>query len=629
MAVKKVDVTVLHGGHVVRTSYARTVRLMPDGYAGIMYDGGVYPLYQGDLINLEDEPLDQDACPQLCRDGADIRYADQPDPGTTYPEHLGIDDWHLESNRFGHYLVFDGSEEAARRLAVAVEESGLEVRRIDESERAADDGQFYDWFIRLGFDGTRDECLRRVEALFVDADPGLFEDAAGALDQKSEFDPDDAQKLAEAVVEFAAGAVDIEEAVELIESFGTGPVGSGYLAWRYAEMSTRPTYPPDGSIVGRLALMASIIRDDKQLLARLETGHGRFLESPHLTRRAIETEFDKIDFEASWWSTDDALRRARSSLAFLRNAIMLAFGSDDPSAMLLPKVPHLTPPDVSRLPHVPPHVTASVTALTRMIGLLIDLFERDADDLARLRRNGRAELYGLARGHFDYLEPLADNTADHSDREFGEQLGFVVLPPGELIRNFVAELRSAGSYRGGVVDLARLQVLEELEDYLEGWRCRLYRGAFSSSGNDNHYVVLGITRPGASEEDAVAISPWSGQHATFVVRHQCGAQLPWRSVLSRTKREAKKLGARRLVFTSKASHRLNVYEAMVDKLVTLLECDPADFDGCELYFDYKTRCYQLREPEDPTSFVAYNDEDADVPGASTSLIARIVRWFKE
>lgn len=170
MASKKVDVAVYDGDRLVTKLAARPVRIMPDGYAGVVYNAAVYPLYTDDCINLADEPVDKDDCDRFVPAYKDTPYT--PEDGLSEGDddagHLGIEAWYLESNQFGHYLVFDASETAARRLVDAVESHGLGVRRWDESSRPADNGQFYDWFIRLGFTGSREECLRRLADLLVD-----------------------------------------------------------------------------------------------------------------------------------------------------------------------------------------------------------------------------------------------------------------------------------------------------------------------------------------------------------------------------------------------------------------------------------------------------------------------------
>lgn len=46
MASKKVDVAVHDGDRLVARLTARPVRLMPHGYAGVVYNGAVYHFYE-------------------------------------------------------------------------------------------------------------------------------------------------------------------------------------------------------------------------------------------------------------------------------------------------------------------------------------------------------------------------------------------------------------------------------------------------------------------------------------------------------------------------------------------------------------------------------------------------------
>ncbi len=51
-----------------------------------------------------------------------------------------ISRWYLESNRFGHYIVFDGSRADASHLVDRLKNAGIRVVRWDESVRSADNG---------------------------------------------------------------------------------------------------------------------------------------------------------------------------------------------------------------------------------------------------------------------------------------------------------------------------------------------------------------------------------------------------------------------------------------------------------------------------------------------------------
>jgi hypothetical protein len=233
----------------------------------------------------------------------------------------------------------------------------------------------------------------------------------------------------------------------------------------------------------------------------------------------------------------------------------------------------------------------------------------------------------LERGDFDFLADLAADQAVEPPRSQSGELPFVILPPGERIQSFIGDLRSSGYYRGGEVDLGRLNVLEALWDLLKDCSCTLYRGIFPSSGKANGYVVLAISYPETEGEDAVAISPWKGEHATFVVRYGCGAQMPWQTVLSRTKNEAKALGARRLVFTPNEDRGMDEYQAMREKILALLACEPDEFDSGTLYFDDFDDCYRVRAGDDSGAHSTRSSGTGPQQENSPSLIQRVLSWF--
>jgi hypothetical protein len=439
--------------------------------------------------------------------------------------------------------------------------------------------------------------------------------------------------MAGLVMDVSGGLHDIEEVIHRLVVFEQAPdTQSGYFAWRFREVTTRPGAPFNGSAYGRLQAISSIVKADKELIARLTAQHGRFLETrPHLAQQAMRAEFDKIDLDDTWWSSDGALRRARAGLTFLRHAAVLAFGMEDRGEQMLPLVRQLTPPATALIRDAPRNVIAAISNLGRMITFVEELFSKDDAELAGLHESGRAELLALERGDFDFLAELPSASSQAPRPLLAGDLPFVVLPPGELLQSFLGELRATGSYLGGTVDFERVRVLEHLGDYFQGRRCTVYRGAFPSSGKDNGYVVLGIARARSQDEDAVAVSPWKGEHATFVVRHGCGSKLPWPTVLSRTKKEAKQLGARRLQFRVKLNRGMDVYEAMLQKVVALLECEPHEFDNGEVYFDHEDGCYRVREPDDFLGYSVTSDESTS-PGAShdessPNVLQRIWNWF--
>lgn len=422
--------------------------------------------------------------------------------------------------------------------------------------------------------------------------------------------------LAAALEDLGTGQV--VEFLKMLDLDGTGE-HLGYFSWRYREAITRPGFAFDGSAQGRLQVLAAVVRDDKEMLGPLIRSHGRFLdEARAVSRRAIDAEVDRVDLDASWWSAEDALRRARASTTFLLHAVLLIFGDDECRDQLLDKVRQLAPPESKPWRSYPQQVIAAINNLDRVIGFVEQLLNENVDQFEERFVNGQDELLALERGDFDFIAELA-TAASGSARAVDSDLPFVVLPPGELIHSFIRELRTKGSYQGRQIDLRRVEVLKRLEDHFPEARCRNHRGAFSSSGRDNLYIVLSVAHPGGRAEDAVAISPCKGEHATFVVRQDCGSGLPWHVVLSRTKREAKLLGARRLLFTSKSGRGIDEYDAMLEKLVWLLESESEEFEPEGSPLDEEQQGYDKPLPRKTYS----NDEDS-----SPGLGGKILNWMR-
>ncbi|GAA3539374.1 hypothetical protein [Nocardioides daeguensis] len=166
MASAKATIRVLDHGAEVEAGVRRPIRLTPDGYAGVAYAGSVYPLRQGDVIDLGGASWELADCDRFLFAGADVPYA--PAAGEPAQTAGGFDvEWHLETNQYGHYVVFNASERVASALVSALEAAELSVQRWDVSHRPADDGNFYDWFARLRFKGSRDDALALVGAVIA------------------------------------------------------------------------------------------------------------------------------------------------------------------------------------------------------------------------------------------------------------------------------------------------------------------------------------------------------------------------------------------------------------------------------------------------------------------------------
>lgn len=166
MASAKVLVRVLDHGTEVESGVRRPIRLTPDGFAGVAYAGSVYPLRQGDLIDLGGSSWELADCDRFLFTGAEVPYA--PLAGEPLEKAIGFDvEWHLETNQYGHHVVFNTSERIASSLVSALEDADLSVQRWDVSHRPADDGNFYDWFARLRFKGSQAEALALVGAVIA------------------------------------------------------------------------------------------------------------------------------------------------------------------------------------------------------------------------------------------------------------------------------------------------------------------------------------------------------------------------------------------------------------------------------------------------------------------------------
>lgn len=166
MSSAQVSVTVYSRGKVVDGPFARPVRLTPDGRAGVVYGGEVYPLHTSNLVDLADPSYDKDVCDEFVQAGAKIPYAPKTTTGNrrlARSPKIVLESWNVEHNRYGNYLVFDADEVTAQATANLMAEVGLGVRSWDASWRPAADGKQYDWYIRLEFAGAEAEARQQIQ----------------------------------------------------------------------------------------------------------------------------------------------------------------------------------------------------------------------------------------------------------------------------------------------------------------------------------------------------------------------------------------------------------------------------------------------------------------------------------
>lgn len=169
MSSAKIDITVENEGEAIGYRENSPVRKMPDGTAGVVISGLVYPIYADHSVDLADEGISKTECPEFFRPGEELVYAS-----------FGESDlvWAFEQSRRGSYLAFDGDEAFAERLNQAFEAEGFS-RGYGESFRPAKDGYFYDYFIRI-LPHVDESDVRRVIDEVDASEPAAV--ASGVLD---------------------------------------------------------------------------------------------------------------------------------------------------------------------------------------------------------------------------------------------------------------------------------------------------------------------------------------------------------------------------------------------------------------------------------------------------------------
>lgn len=158
---KSIDVAVAQGTSFLRWARNRPARILPNGCVGAVYNGLVMPVYKKRFdslsIDINDNGCDPDGCP-FWTPTEPFRFSDDTDkPG----ESEGLT-WYIETNAFGHYVLFDGDEDTLNNVLGRFAARGVAVKRHGSSHRPADNGYHYGWFIRLEFDGAREEAEKLV-----------------------------------------------------------------------------------------------------------------------------------------------------------------------------------------------------------------------------------------------------------------------------------------------------------------------------------------------------------------------------------------------------------------------------------------------------------------------------------
>lgn len=374
--------------------------------------------------------------------------------------------------------------------------------------------------------------------------------------------------------------------------------GYGYLTWRYA--STRAARTESGLRPGHEDLMAlaNVIDNERRLLDALVRAHGSILTKPALAAAGLDKEFRQLTTSHGKGRTDaDELRRARATFEFLRCALILAIAGPDDGKRLWNILDAIKPPKGKDLTTASPQLQRARRRLTDFIANVERLLSTEKADLTKFFLRSRAHLVALQLKRYDFLRPFRDSAAVFvapKPRITGH-LAFEILPQGEQLRAFLGEIRTSKKYRGYTVDERRLTVLEDLQKHFGAAHCTWHRGVEAGGGIGSRYLVLAINTPGREGQDAVAISPLAGRHATYVVRREC-AEEDWAVLFAHPKFEARLRGARKLLFTSRSDDG-DPYQAMAAKVIKLLQCPAHEFrSATESYRQSRTNASPKTAP---------------------------------
>lgn len=297
---RKVTLLVRNAGQLVDGPLLdRPVRKLPSGVAGVVYLGAVYPLYAGDVIDLRDKPFDKQDCSGFVGAADTLRYQQPPPPSkrassaaTFIPKR-----WYVETNRFGHYLVFDGTQKQAADLAARLEGSPLGLIRWGESTRPADDGHHYDWFARLEASEPREHCLKQIAQFLQQPQPGVRPAAAA--------DPASGRLSTATSPPTVASSSDASRSVTLRAERAEAEVARLTVAGDARERAYRELLDRVEQVHLQLEPIAARVRDHEAVVAARDALHVELaVAQDALRRRAAEQE-------AASHAAQEAARRAQ------------------------------------------------------------------------------------------------------------------------------------------------------------------------------------------------------------------------------------------------------------------------------------------------------------------------------
>lgn len=372
-------------------------------------------------------------------------------------------------------------------------------------------------------------------------------------------------RVADLVLDLGSDLPDHRDVSDVIEHFAPDDSGVyGYLAWRFSTAPERSKLPAGSTstVLNDLGTIARIVYSAKQMTI----SNGPSLDEPRRARQLLEGHFsDVTEPEGVGSSADDELRRVRKQDEFLRRSVVLLIASPDLAPRLWTMLDELRlrSPECRAEPTI--QLSSATERLFDLTAAVEALLLAQEPALGRFLDDSRSELNDLRAGHYDWLLQFLNVTSVNARTS---QLSFEVLPQGERLDTLIGAINATRRFNGYEADDRRVTVLKDVEAHFGAEHCSWYQGAASSDGINNEYIVLAIKSGADTEEHAVAISPLTGKHATYVVRHQ-PSSVGWQSILAQPKPEARADGARAFRFTD--GDEVDQYAHMLDRVIRFIE----------------------------------------------------------
>lgn len=172
------------------------------------------------------------------------------------------------------------------------------------------------------------------------------------------------------------------------------------------------------------------------------------------------------------------------------------------------------------------------------------------------------------------------------------QLDWEVLPPGEVIRfctDIISKPRQIETIQPKI-DFERLKALETIRESWGADNCYYARGRLGQrhivhegdTSQPDEYIILVLQERDSDGkilyEHAIAESPIVGPHAMYIYRQDTNPSMNWRTVMSVSKQEARRMGARQIKHSNKDGRQAL---ELPEKVSLLLCCTPKEFRRLE------------------------------------------------